>query len=94
MKIETVDFFYLSMPVIRDVGDGSQDALLVDAGKVWGDEVVSAERRLPALQSCRAVWLEEPFVSGALEAYQRLARRSGSVRVGGTVIFQSSPARI
>src|SRR5689334_17969334 len=29
MKIESVDFFYLSMPVVRDVGDGSQDALLV-----------------------------------------------------------------
>ncbi|MEP0762229.1 MAG: mandelate racemase/muconate lactonizing enzyme family protein [Chloroflexota bacterium] len=29
MKIEQVDFFYLSMPEVRDIGDGSQDALLV-----------------------------------------------------------------
>ncbi len=29
MKIEAVDFFYLSMPTVRDIGDGSQDALLV-----------------------------------------------------------------
>src|SRR5262252_4151492 len=29
MKVEAVDFFYLSMPVVRDIGDGSQDALLV-----------------------------------------------------------------
>ncbi|HZR16378.1 MAG TPA: mandelate racemase/muconate lactonizing enzyme family protein [Verrucomicrobiae bacterium] len=29
MKIEAVDFFYLSMPIVRDIGDGSQDALLV-----------------------------------------------------------------
>jgi len=29
MKIEAVDFFYLSIPVVQDVGDGSQDALLV-----------------------------------------------------------------
>src|ERR1051326_7611473 len=29
MKIDSVDFFYLSIPVVRDVGDGSQDALLV-----------------------------------------------------------------
>ena len=29
MKIEAVDFFYLSMPVVTDAGDGSQDALLV-----------------------------------------------------------------
>lgn len=29
MKIEAVDFFYLSMPEVLDIGDGSQDALLV-----------------------------------------------------------------
>ena len=29
MKIEAVDFFYLSMPVVTDAGDGSQDALVV-----------------------------------------------------------------
>ncbi len=29
MKIESVDFFYLSMPEIEDIGDGSQDATLV-----------------------------------------------------------------
>ena len=29
MKIETVDFFYLAMPVVTDEGDGSQDALVV-----------------------------------------------------------------
>ena len=29
MKIEAVDFFYLTLPCVRDIGDGSQDALLV-----------------------------------------------------------------
>ena len=29
MKIESVDFFYLKMPLIHDIGDGSQDALVV-----------------------------------------------------------------
>src|SRR3974390_2111009 len=29
MKIDSVDFFYLSVPVVRDIGDGSQDALLI-----------------------------------------------------------------
>jgi L-alanine-DL-glutamate epimerase-like enolase superfamily enzyme len=29
MRIESVDFFYLSMPIIKDIGDGSQDACLV-----------------------------------------------------------------
>ncbi|HVU84174.1 MAG TPA: enolase C-terminal domain-like protein, partial [Puia sp.] len=41
MKIDKVDFFYLSMPVIRDIGDGSQDALLVriraGAWEGWGE---------------------------------------------------------
>jgi L-alanine-DL-glutamate epimerase-like enolase superfamily enzyme len=41
MKVEAVDFFYLSMPTVRDVGDGSQDALLVrvQAGGYvgWGE---------------------------------------------------------
>ncbi|SPE25061.1 Mandelate racemase/muconate lactonizing protein [Acidobacteriia bacterium SbA2] len=40
-KIEAVDFFYLSMPVVTTEGDGSQDALLVRvaAGDVvgWGE---------------------------------------------------------
>jgi L-alanine-DL-glutamate epimerase-like enolase superfamily enzyme len=41
MKIEAVDFFYLSMPVVTDAGDGSQDALVVrvHAGGItaWGE---------------------------------------------------------
>ncbi|MCI0529103.1 MAG: hypothetical protein L0Y56_16830, partial [Nitrospira sp.] len=41
MKIEAIDFFYLSMPEVLDIGDGSQDALLVrvQAGDYvgWGE---------------------------------------------------------
>ncbi len=41
MKIDAIDFFYLSMPVVTDAGDGSQDALLVRvaAGGIigWGE---------------------------------------------------------
>lgn len=29
MQIEAIDFFYLAMPQVLDIGDGSQDALLV-----------------------------------------------------------------
>ena len=29
MKIEAVDFFYLAMSEVLNIGDGSQDALLV-----------------------------------------------------------------
>jgi L-alanine-DL-glutamate epimerase-like enolase superfamily enzyme len=41
MPIDAVDFFYLSMPVVEDIGDGSQDALLVrvaaDGVVGWGE---------------------------------------------------------
>src|SRR6267142_4624911 len=41
MKIDSVDFFYLSLPEVRNIGDGSQDALLVRVeagGQVgWGE---------------------------------------------------------
>lgn len=41
MKIDSVDFYYLSMPLVLDIGDGSQDALLVRiaAGEYvgWGE---------------------------------------------------------
>lgn len=53
-------------------GLGSQATLLVDAGTVWGEDVAAAEARLPALRDARVDWIEEPFISGALEAYRRL----------------------
>ena len=42
MKIEHVDFHYLADDAIRDIGDGSQDALLVhvvmdDGSEGWGE---------------------------------------------------------
>jgi L-alanine-DL-glutamate epimerase-like enolase superfamily enzyme len=41
MTIEAVDFFYLSMPIVTDAGDGSQDALVVrvaaDGLVGWGE---------------------------------------------------------
>jgi L-alanine-DL-glutamate epimerase-like enolase superfamily enzyme len=41
MSIEAVDLFYLSMPVVTDAGDGSQDALVVrvaaDGMVGWGE---------------------------------------------------------
>ena len=41
MRIDAVDFYYLAMPEVLDIGDGSQDALLVrvQAGEYvgWGE---------------------------------------------------------
>ena len=64
-------------------GLGPDARLLVDAGTVWVDDVERAEQSLPALKAARATWLEEPFVSGALEAYAALARNSAPVRLAG-----------
>lgn len=51
-KIETVDLFYVSMPVVEDISDGSQDALLVrvqSGDKVgWGEAEASP---LPSIAS-------------------------------------------
>lgn len=45
MKIESVDLFYLRMPEVLDIGDGSQDALVfrVRSGNYegWGEAVAS-----------------------------------------------------
>jgi L-alanine-DL-glutamate epimerase-like enolase superfamily enzyme len=64
-------------------GLGAEGVLLVDVGTIWGHDLAAAEARLSALKEQRAMWLEEPFVSGALDAYRALAAESGSVRVAG-----------
>ena len=56
-------------------GLGNDRLLLIDAGTVWGESVDDAVARLPALKAARVTWLEEPFLSGALEAYRELASR-------------------
>jgi L-alanine-DL-glutamate epimerase-like enolase superfamily enzyme len=62
-------------------GLGDDGVLLVDAGTVWNEDVDEAALRLPSLQQARVMWLEEPFVSGALRSYQALARRSATVKL-------------
>jgi L-alanine-DL-glutamate epimerase-like enolase superfamily enzyme len=64
-------------------GLGPDGMLLVDAGTVWVTDVERARLALPGLQRERAVWLEEPFVSGALDEYRALASEAGSVRLAG-----------
>jgi L-alanine-DL-glutamate epimerase-like enolase superfamily enzyme len=64
-------------------GLGSDVMLLVDAGTVWADDVAAAAQRIPALRECDAMWLEEPFVSGALEAYKVLSGKSAPLKLAG-----------
>jgi L-alanine-DL-glutamate epimerase-like enolase superfamily enzyme len=64
-------------------GLGEDGTLLVDVGTVWRDDVGAAIQRVKALQEVRATWLEEPFVSGALEAYKQPSLRAGPVKLAG-----------
>ena len=57
-------------------GLGPDGILLVDAGAIWVDDLEAARQRLAALAEFRAHWIEEPFVSGALDAYKALSRES------------------
>ncbi|HEV2073835.1 MAG TPA: mandelate racemase/muconate lactonizing enzyme family protein [Thermomicrobiales bacterium] len=54
-------------------GLGPDAALMVDVGTVWADDVARAAERLDVLKRCDVTWLEEPFVTGAFDAYRTLA---------------------
>lgn len=64
-------------------GLGPEGYLLVDAGTVWTTNINSARLRLKYLKEVRAHWLEEPFVSGALNEYRQLSTESGAVGMAG-----------
>jgi L-alanine-DL-glutamate epimerase-like enolase superfamily enzyme len=64
-------------------GLGKEGTLLIDAGQIWGEDVLAAEARLPLLEEVDATWLEEPFHGSAYEAYGQLAARGTSVRLAG-----------
>lgn len=64
-------------------GLGADGRLLVDAGTVWVEDLARAEQSVPALIEVRAEWLEEPFVSGAIDAYAALAKRAAPLKLAG-----------
>jgi L-alanine-DL-glutamate epimerase-like enolase superfamily enzyme len=64
-------------------GLGDDGILLIDAGTVWKADLEAASLRMPALHACKATWLEEPFVSGALAEYRQLAALAHPVRLAG-----------
>ena len=64
-------------------GLGDDGILCIDAGTVWGTDVDTAKARLNTLRDQRTTWLEEPFHTGALQAYNALAALSGDVRLAG-----------
>ncbi len=64
-------------------GIGPDAHLLVDAGTVWKDDIELARPRLAALKEFGATWLEEPFLSGALNSYATLAGEAAPVKLAG-----------
>lgn len=60
-------------------GLGPDATLLIDAGTVWVDDVDRASAIVDVLRECDVTWLEEPFVSGAFDAYRRLAGMAAPV---------------
>lgn len=64
-------------------GLGEEGILLIDAGTIWGHDVDEAAGRLGVLKACRVTWLEEPFHTGALQAYHALSLQSGPVKLAG-----------
>lgn len=64
-------------------GLGAEGLLCIDAGTIWGDNVAQAEARLAALKSANVFWLEEPFHTGALDAYSALAQQSKPIWLAG-----------
>ena len=56
---------------------------MVDAGTIWVDDVHAAASRLSALEDQSVVWLEEPFVGGATDAYAALSTKCRHVKLAG-----------
>ncbi len=54
-------------------GLGDDRVLMIDAGTIWHEDLDSAKKRIDALKKCNALWLEEPFHSGALAEYAALS---------------------
>lgn len=73
-------------------GLGEDGILLIDAGQIFGADVEAAALRLPALESARAAWLEEPFGGSALAAYAALAARSKVPLAGGEAAHNADMA--
>lgn len=88
MKIEAVDFYYFAMPHIEDIGDGSQDALLVRiaaGGYVgWGEceaspLVTIASMITPMSHSaCKPVLAS--VLGASLDGVEDITRINASVR--------------
>jgi len=83
MKIEDVDFFYLAMPEVEDIGDGSQDTLLVrvraDGLTGWGEcetsPVVSIANWVTPMSHSACKGVREMVIGQTVDAPADIYRR-------------------
>ena len=87
MQIESVDFYYLSMPEVLDIGDGSQDLLLVrvQAGPHvgWGECEASPLTSIAALVAPMSHSACKPVQASVLG--QRIDDPSDIARIARTI---------
>src|SRR3990170_8261955 len=87
MRIEGVDFYYLSMPEVLDIGDGSQDLLLVrvQAGEYvgWGECEASPLTTIAALVTPMSHSACKPVLASVLG--QRIDDVTDIARIGAEV---------
>jgi L-alanine-DL-glutamate epimerase-like enolase superfamily enzyme len=62
-------------------GLGPEGIVLIDAGAIWVDDLEAATQRLAGVEAAGALWLEEPFVSGALDQYMALSKKTAKVKL-------------
>ena len=97
MKIEAVDFFYLKMPEILDIGDGSQDALLVrvQAGDYvgWGEceaaPLVSIASFVAPMSHSACKPVSASVIGQTLNDVQDIARIGNLVRENSMDLLQA-----
>src|SRR5690349_10018640 len=97
MKIEAVDLFYLSMPQVLDIGDGSQDALLVrvvaDGLVGWGEceaaPLVSIASLIAPMShsACKPVIVS--VLGQTVESQEDIARVNREVRQNSMDLLQT-----
>ena len=95
MKIESVDFFYLSMPEVLDIGDGSQDALLVrlQAGNHvgWGEceaaPLVSIASLVCPMSHSACKPIQDSVLGQRLDSTDDIVRIGNLVRESGLDLF-------
>lgn len=87
MKVDAVDFYYLSMPVIHDIGDGSQDLLLVrvQAGEHvgWGECEASPLVSIAALVTPMSHSACKPVLASVLGQRLVAGRQARATTPGG-----------